>query len=87
MPRILCCKVGITWQLRARRLGRLRLSEAEEVWIQPEAPPTWDVGANGLMLHTGVEGVTYMSLAPVYVIEVSEMARLGGGRSTARKRS
>ena len=30
------------------------------------------------MLHTGAEGVTYMSLAPVYAIAVSEIAKLGG---------
>ena len=30
------------------------------------------------MLHTGTEGVTYMSLAPVSAIAVSEIARLGG---------
>ena len=29
------------------------------------------------MLHTGEEGVTYISLAPVYAIAVSEMDRLG----------
>ena len=46
--------------------------------MRPEASPTWDVGACGLILHTGAEGVTYMSLAPVSVIDVSEMARLGG---------
>ena len=43
--------------------------------MRPEASPTWDVGAFGLMLHTGEEGVTYMSLAPVSAIDVSEMAR------------
>ena len=46
--------------------------------MRPEASPTWDVGASGLMLHTGAEGVTYMSLAPVSAIAVSEMANLGG---------
>ena len=46
--------------------------------MRPEASPTWDVGASGLMLHTGAEGVTYMSLAPVYAIAVSDMAKLGG---------
>ena len=66
--------------MRAGRLGRLRLAEAEEVWMRPEASPTWDVGASGLMLHTGAEGVTYMSLAPVSAISVSEMAKLGEGR-------
>ena len=30
------------------------------------------------MLHTGAEGVTYMSLAPVSAIAVSDMAKLGG---------
>ena len=30
------------------------------------------------MLHTGAEGVTYISLAPVSAIAVSEMARQGG---------
>ena len=78
MPSRLCWKVGMTWHLRAVRLGRLRLAEAEEAWMRPEASPTWYVGASGLMLHTGTEGVTYMSLAPVSVIAVSEMARLGG---------
>ena len=68
-------------------MGRLRLVEAEEVWMRPEASPTWEVGASGLMFYTGAEGVTYMSLAPVSAIAVSEMARLGGGGSTARRRS
>ena len=68
----------MTWQLRAGRLGRLRLAEAEEAWTRPEASPTWDVGACWLMLHNGAVGETYMSLAPVSVIAVSEMARLGG---------
>ena len=68
----------MTWQLRAVRLGSLRLAEAEEAWTHPEASPTWDVGECGLMLHTGAVGVTYMSLAPVSVIAVSEVARLGG---------
>ena len=66
------------WQLRLGRLGRLRFADSEEVWMQPEASPTWDVGASGLMLHTGEEGVMYMSLAPVSDIAVSEMAKLGG---------
>ena len=78
MPSRLCWKVGMTWQLRAGRLGRLRLAEAEEAWTRPEALPTWYVGACGLMLHTGAVGVTYMSLAPVSTIAVSEMSRLGG---------
>ena len=43
----------------------------------PEASPTWDVGASWLVLHKGAEGVTYMSLAPVYAIAVSDMAKLG----------
>ena len=68
-------------------MGRLSLAEVEEVWMRPEALPTWNVGASGLMLHTGAEGVTYMSLAPVSAIAVSDMARLGGGGSTARRRS
>ena len=59
-------------------LGRSRFAEAEEVWMRPEASPTLDVGASGLMLDTGAEGVTYMSLAPVSDIAVSEMAKLGG---------
>ena len=59
-------------------MGRLRLAEAEEAWTRPEASPTWDVGACGLILHTGTVGVTYMSLAPVSAIAVSEMARLWG---------
>ena len=46
--------------------------------MRPEALPTWDVGACGLMLHTGAGGVKYMSLAPVSEIAVSEMARQGG---------
>ena len=46
--------------------------------MRPEALPTLDVGASGLMLDTGTEGVTYMSLAPVYDIAVSKMAKLGG---------
>ena len=52
-------------QLGLGRLGRLRFSDAEEVWMRPEASPTLDAGASGLMLDTGAEGVTYMSLAPV----------------------
>ena len=44
----------------------------------PETSPTWDVGASWLMLHTGAEGVTYMSLAPVSDIAVSKMSNLGG---------
>ena len=68
MPRRLCWKVGITWQLRLGRLGRLRFSDAEEEWMRPEALPTGDVGESGLMLHRGAEGVTYMSLAPVSAI-------------------
>ena len=79
MPSILCWKVGIICQLRAGRLGRFRFADAEEVWMRPEASPTWDVGASGLMLHTGAEGVTYMSLAPVSAIAVSEIAKMGGG--------
>ena len=78
MPSRLCCKVGIIWQLRAGRLSRFRFADAEEVWMRPEASPTWDVGAIGLMLHTGAEVVTYMSLAPVSAIAVFEMAKLGG---------
>ena len=74
----LCWKVGMTWQLRAGSLGRLRLAEAEEVWKWPEASPTWDVGTCGLMLHTGAAGVTYMSLAPVLEMAVSEMGMLEG---------
>ena len=46
--------------------------------MRPEAMPTWDVGARGLMLHTGAEGVTYMSLAPVSAMDVSEKGMLGG---------
>ena len=75
MPRRLCWKVGITWQLRLGRLGRFRFADAKEVWILSEALPTWDVGASGLMLHMGVEVVT---MAPVSAIAVSEMAKLGG---------
>ena len=78
MPSRLCWKVGMTWQLQAETLGRLRLAEAEEVWTRPEASPTWDVGACGLKSHTREVGVTYMSLAPVLAIDVSEMGRLGG---------
>ena len=37
MPSRLCWKVGITWQLLAGRLGRLRLVEAEKLWMRPEA--------------------------------------------------
>ena len=78
MPSRLCWKVGIIWQLGLGRLGRLRFADAEEVWMQPEASPTLDVGASGLMLDTGAEGVTYISLAPVSTIVVSDMANLGG---------
>ena len=46
--------------------------------MRPEASPTWDVGASRLMLHTGAEGVIYMSLASVSAIAVSEMTKLGG---------
>ena len=60
------------------RLGRLRFSDVEEVWMRPEASPTLDAGARRLMLDTGAEGVTCMSLAPVSAIAVSEMAKLGG---------
>ena len=77
MPNRLCWKVGMAWQLRAGRLDRLRLAEEEETWMRPEASPTWDVGACGLMLHTGGVGVTYMSLAHVSAIAVSDMARQG----------
>ena len=77
MPRRLCWKVGITWQLRFGRLGRLRFSDAEEVWMRHEASSTWDVGASRLMLHMCAEVVTYMSLDPVSDIAVSEMAKLG----------
>ena len=58
-------------QLRLGRLGRLRFADAEEVWMRPEALPTLDVGASGLMLDTGAERVTYMSLGPVSAIAVS----------------
>ena len=77
MPSRLCWKVGMTWQLRAGRLGRLRLAEAEEAWTRPEVSPTWDVGASRLMLHNGAVGVTYMSLAPVSEISMSEKGRIG----------
>ena len=78
MPSKFFWKVGIIWQLRLGRLGRLRFADAEEVWMRPEASPTWYVGASGLMLHMGAEGVTYMSLSPVSDIAVSEMDNLGG---------
>ena len=78
MPSKLFWKVGMTWQLRAGRLGRLRLAEAEEVWMRLEASPTWDVGACGMMSHTGAVGVTYISLAPVSAMDVSEMGMIGG---------
>ena len=68
----------MTWQLRAGRLSRFRLAEAEEVWTWPEAYSTWDVVAGGLMSHTGAVDVTYMSLAPVSEMAVSEMGMLGG---------
>ena len=87
MPSRLCWKVGIIWQLRAGRLGRFRFADAEELWMRPEASPTWDVGESRLMLHKGAEVVAYMSLAPVSAIAVSEMAKLGGGGSTTRNRS
>ena len=74
----LCWKVGMNWQLRAGKLGRLRLAEAEEVWTRLEASPTWDVEACGLMSHTRAVGVTYMSLAPVSAMAVSEMGMIGG---------
>ena len=65
-------------QLGLGRLGRLRFADAKEVWMRPEASPTLDAGASGLVLDTGAEGVTYMSMAPVSAIAVSEMAMLGG---------
>ena len=74
----LCWMVGMNWKLQTGRLGRLRLAEADEVWTRTEALPTWDVGACGLMLHTRAVGVTYMSLAPVSAMDVSEMGMLGG---------
>ena len=43
-----------------------------------EALSTWDVAACGLMSHTGLVGVTYMSLAPALAMDVSEMGMLGG---------
>ena len=46
--------------------------------MRPEASPTLDAGASGLILDTGAEGVTYISLALVSAIAVSEMAMLGG---------
>ena len=66
------------WQLWLGRLGRLRFADAEEVWMWPDASPTLDVGSSGLMLDTGAEGVTYMSLALVSTIAVSEIAKQGG---------
>ena len=78
MPSKMFWNVGMTWQLRAGRLGRLRLAEVEEVWTRPEASPTWDVKACGLMLTTGALVVMYMSLAPVAAMDVSEMVMLGG---------
>ena len=60
------------WQLRLGRLGRLRFADAEEVWMRPEASTTLDIGASGMMLDTVAEVVTYMSLAPVSAITVSE---------------
>ena len=46
--------------------------------MRPEASPTWDVGACGLMSHTGAVSVTYMSLALVSAMAVSDMGMLGG---------
>ena len=60
-------------------MGRLRLEDAEEVWTWPEASLTWDVGECGLMSQTGSVGMTYMSLALVSEMDVSEMGILGGG--------
>ena len=48
------------------------------MWTRSEASPTWDVEACGLMSHTRAVGVTYMSLAPVSAMAVSEMGMLGG---------
>ena len=87
MPSRLCWKVGIIWKLQTGRLGRFRFADAEEVWMRPEASPTWDFGASRLMLRTGVEEVTYMSLCPVSAIVVSDMVKLGGGGSTTSNRS
>ena len=46
--------------------------------MRPEASPTWEVGACGLMSYTGEVRVTYISLAPVSEMAVSEMGMLGG---------
>ena len=46
--------------------------------MRPDASPTLDVRASELVLDTGAEGVTYMSLVPVSSSTVSEMAKLGG---------
>ena len=46
--------------------------------MRPEASPTWEVGACGLMSYTGAVRVTYISLAPVSEMAVSEMGMLGG---------
>ena len=56
----------------------MRLEDTYEVWKRPEASPAWDVGACGLMSQTGAVGVTYMSLAPVSEMDVSEMGMLRG---------
>ena len=45
----------------------------------PEASPILGSGSIRLMLDTRSEGVTYMSLAPVSDIALSEMAMLGWG--------
>ena len=78
IPRRLCWKVGMTWQLQAGRLGRLRLAEAEEAWTRPDALPTWDVGACGLMLHNGAVGVTYMSVSFPGVESIHDSTTLSG---------
>ena len=72
-------------QLGLGRMGRLRFAEAKEVWMRPEASPTLESGVSGLMLDTGAEGVTYILLAPVSAIVVSEIAMRGG--STTKNRS
>ena len=71
-------KVGHDLAVAAGRVGRLSLADAVEVWTRPEASPTWDVGACGLMSQMGLVEVTYVSLAPMLKMAVLEMEMLGG---------
>ena len=61
-----------------RKVGQVEISGGRGDVHAAGASLTWEVGACGLMSHTGAVGVTYMSLAPVLAMAVSEMHMLGG---------